>query len=114
MHHQPATDPVHEACLRACQDCAAACLQCATACLYEADPKPMAHCIAVDLECADIFQLAAASIARGGEHMHAICALRAQACRGCVAECGRHDMDHCKRCAAACERCVEACSAITH
>lgn len=66
---------IEEACLRACNECAAACLQCVTACLHEADPKPMARCIASDLECADVCQLAASSIARGGEHMRAICAL---------------------------------------
>lgn len=61
-------------CLRACNECAA-CLQCATSCIKETDPKAMAQCIALELECADICQLAAASIARGGEHMKAICAL---------------------------------------
>lgn len=107
-------NPVEEACLRACNECAAACLQCAMACLAEADPKPMARCIALDLECADICRLAAASMARGGEHMQAICALCANACRGCDAECSKHSMDHCKRCAEACERCAEACLAMAH
>ncbi|MBC7729719.1 MAG: four-helix bundle copper-binding protein [Microbacteriaceae bacterium] len=98
-----------EACLRACNECAAACLQCATACLQEADPKAMARCIALDLGCADICRLAAASIARGGEHLLAICALCADACRGCAAECGKHEMAHCQRCAEACTRCAAAC-----
>jgi len=70
---------IEEACLRAYNDGAAACLECATACLQEADPKPMARCIALDLECADVCRLAAASIDRGGEHMQAICALCAKA-----------------------------------
>lgn len=103
-----------ESCLRACNECAAACLQCATACLQEADPKPMAPFVALDLECADICQLAVASIARGGEHMQAICALCAQTYRSCATECGKHDMDHCKRCAAACEHCADACLAMAH
>ena len=46
----------------ACHECAVACLQCATACLKEPDPKAMARCVALDLECADICQLAVASI----------------------------------------------------
>jgi hypothetical protein len=103
---------IEEACLRACNECAAACLQCATACLQEDDPKPMARCIALDLECADICRLAAASIARGGEHMQAICALCETACHGCASECSEHSMDHCKRCAEACERCAQACRAM--
>ena len=105
---------IEEACLRTCNDCATECLKCAAACLHEADSKPMARCIALDLECADLCQLAAASIARGGEHMHAICALCAQACRSCATECDKHDMDHCKRCAEACERCADACLAMAH
>ena len=52
-------------CLRACNECSAACLQCASACLEEEHPKPMTRCIALDMECADIFCHAAASIARG-------------------------------------------------
>jgi len=107
-------NPIEEACVRACQECATACLQCATACLQEAEPKPMARCIALDLECADICALAAASMARGGEHMQAICALCATACSGCAAECKKHSMDHCKRCAQACERCAQACLAMAH
>ena len=105
---------IEEAGLRACNDCATECLKCATACLHEADSRPMARCIALDLECADLCQLAAASIARGGEHVHAICALCAKACRSCATECDKHDMDHCKRCAEACERCADACLAMAH
>ena len=103
-----------EACLRACHECAVACLRCATACLQEPDPKPMARCIALDLECADICQLAVASISRGDERMNAICTLCAQACSRCAAECGRHDMDHCQHCAEACKRCADACVAMSN
>jgi hypothetical protein len=101
--------PHEEACLRACHECAVACLQCATACLKEPDPKAMARCVALDLECADICQLAVASIARGDENVKAICTLCAQACSRCAAECGKHDMNHCRHCAAACKRCADAC-----
>lgn len=97
-------------CLRACNECAAACLQCASACLQEEDPKEMVRCIAFDLECADICQLAAASIARSGHSRAAICALCAEACETCGNECAKHSMDHCQKCAEACKRCAEACS----
>ena len=99
-------------CLRACNECAAACLQCASACLQEDDPKMMTRCIALDLECADVCQLAAASIARGGESRSAICALCADVCKTCGTECAKHSMDHCRKCAEACNRCVEACRAM--
>lgn len=96
-------------CLRACNACAAACLQCASACLQEDNPKPMAHCIALDMECADICRLAATSIAWRGAQMQAVCALCAQACETCAAECAKHPMDHCQQCAEACKRCADAC-----
>jgi len=101
-------------CLRACNECAAACLQCAAASLSEDQPLSMAHCIALDLECADICRLAAASIARHGDHRNAICGLCAQACQACSSECAKHAMEHCKHCANACTLCAEACKAMVH
>ena len=76
----------HEACLQACNECAAACLK-------GADPKAMARCVALDLERADICCLAAASIARCGEQVQAICALCRNACESCGTECSRHAME---------------------
>ena len=99
-------------CLRACNDCAVACLQCFSACLNEDQPKQMARCMALDLECADICSLAAASIARQGPQREAICALCAKACQACSTECAQHDMDHCKKCADACKLCATACNAM--
>ena len=72
----------------------------------------MAHCIVLDMECADICSLAAASIARGDKHLNAICSLCADACQSCAKECAKHAMDHCKRCAEACKRCADACRAV--
>lgn len=99
-------------CLRACNECAAACLACAVACTKEADPKAIGHCIPLDLECADICQLAAASIARGDSHLKAVLALCAQACKGCGDACAKCDYGHCQKCAAACKTCAEACHAM--
>ena len=103
---------IQSECLKACNDCAAACFECASACLNESDPKAMTHCISLDMECADLCQLAAASIARGDEHMKGVCALCAVICDACGGECASHDMDHCQRCAKACAHCVEACNRI--
>lgn len=89
-------------CLRDCSECAAACFQCATACLEEEDPKSMAGCIALDMECADMCRLAAAAIARGDKHVKAICLLCADICQSCATECAKHAMGHCQRCADAC------------
>ncbi len=96
-------------CIQACYDCAAACDHCATACLQEDDPAPMARCIELDIQCADICRLAAASMARGSEFANAICELCADICQECGEECAKHQMDHCQACAQACKRCAEEC-----
>lgn len=101
---------IEKECLLACNECAAACLQCASACLKEEDPKAMVRCIALDQACADVCSLAAASIARGDEHLKAVCALCAQVCLTCATECAKHAMAHCQQCAEACQRCADACN----
>lgn len=101
---------IEKECLLACNECAAACLECASACMKEEDSKAMIRCIALDLECADVCRLAAASIARGDDHVKAACSLCAQVCQACATECAKHAMDHCQRCAEACQRCADACT----
>ena len=96
-------------CIEACNECAVACSHCATACLHESDVRAMARCIALDLECADICRLAAASMARGDEHARGICTVCAEICQACGDECARHPMDHCRACAESCRRCAEEC-----
>ncbi len=103
---------IEKECLLACNECAAACLQCASACLKEEDPKAMVRCIELDMECADVCRLAAASIARGDDHVKAVCALCAQVCKTCATECAKHAMAHCQRCAEACQRCAVACTSM--
>ena len=50
--------------------CATACHHCAATCLGADEPKPMAQCIALSIDCAAMCQLAAAAVApwqRGGQ-----------------------------------------------
>ena len=101
---------IEKECLLACNECAAACLQCASACLDEEDPKAMVRCIQLDLACADMCRLTAASIARGDDYMKAVSSLCAQACKSCATECAKHAMAHCQLCAEACQRCAVACT----
>jgi hypothetical protein len=90
--------------------CAVECNHCATACLQEQDVKMMARCIALDLDCAAICELAAAAMARGSENAQSICALCADICEACGEECAKHSaMEHCQRCAEACRRCADEC-----
>ncbi len=104
----------YAACIEACNACAIACNHCAASCLAEDDVKMMAKCIALDMDCAALCQLAAAAMARGSDHAGAICRLCAEVCRACGAECGGHEAQHCKDCADACRRCAEACSSMAH
>ena len=85
------------------------CNQCAAACLQEQDVKMMAHCIALDMDCAQLCATAAAMMARGSEHARAVCAVCADICQACGDECAKHDMEHCRQCAKACYHCAEEC-----
>lgn len=99
----------YQSCITACCNCATACDHCAIACLQEPDPKPMARCIALDIDCAEICRTAAAFMARGSEFAKAICALCAEICEACGNECAKHQHEHCQACAEACRRCAEEC-----
>ena len=96
-------------CIEACNACADACDHCAAACLREPDPKPMARCVALDMDCAATCRLAAGYMARGSEFAGALCGICADVCEACATECERHDMDHCRACAQACRRCAAEC-----
>ncbi|WP_291126207.1 four-helix bundle copper-binding protein [Hydrogenophaga sp.] len=51
----------YAACIEACNACAAACNHCAASCLAEQEVKMMAKCIALDIDCVEICQLASAT-----------------------------------------------------
>jgi hypothetical protein len=96
-------------CIEACNTCADACDHCATACLDEEHVASMATCIRNDIDCAAICRLAAGFMARGSVHAKEVCALCAQICEACAAECTKHEQAHCKACAEACTACAKAC-----
>ncbi|HEY9064889.1 MAG TPA: four-helix bundle copper-binding protein [Burkholderiaceae bacterium] len=98
-----------QACIDACNVCADACDHCAASCLREQDVKSMAHCIALDLDCAAICRTAAGYMARGSEFARALCRLCGQICKACGEECAKHPMAHCQECARACRGCAEDC-----
>lgn len=98
-----------ESCIDACNTCADACDHCAVSCLQEQDPKPMARCVALDMDCAQICRLAASYMARGSEFAIALCQACAEVCDACGDECQKHQMQHCQDCAQACRRCADEC-----
>lgn len=101
---------LHQSCIAACYACADACDHCAVSCLQEPEPRHMARCIALDMDCAQLCRLAAGFMARGSALDSEVCAVCAQACNACARECEQHPMDHCQACAEACRRCAAECS----
>lgn len=99
----------YQSCIDACANCATACHHCATACLQDPDVAMMARCIALDIDCAAVCELAAGAMARGSDFAPSVCALCADVCDACGEECARHQAQHCQRCADACRICAEEC-----
>ncbi|CAN1571537.1 DUF326 domain containing protein [Spirosomataceae bacterium] len=95
--------------IEACLACAALCHHCASSCLQETDPKMMARCIQLDMECAAICTATAQLLSLGSPHATALAKICADACAACATECSKHTNEHCKECAEACKICAEAC-----
>ena len=106
----------YETCIEACNACAVECEHCASACLQERDVNAMAHCIALDRDCAKVCYTASALMASASTFAEEFCKVCADVCRACAEECRKHDMDHCQQCAQACENCAQECErmAVAH
>ena len=116
-HPQPPVfaDDALARCIEECFACAQACTACADACLAEADPRPLARCIRLNLDCADVCVTAGRMLSRQLQpelelvrRQIELCAL---ACRACGDECDQHAATHahCRVCKEACRRCEQAC-----
>ena len=103
-----------QSCIEACNECATTCSHCATSCLHESDVKNLAHCVQLDLECAAICRSAAELMSLGSSYAQKLCAICADICDACAAECEKHShLEHCKACAEACKRCAEECRSMS-
>jgi hypothetical protein len=91
--------------------CAAICNSCADACSAEA--MDMRRCIRLCMDCADVCNATSrVAMRRTDENRQLIRTMLAvciEACGTCAAECGRHDMAHCRRCAQMCRECADDC-----
>lgn len=96
-------------CIEACRQCATACNLCFGACLKEEDAGDLSRCMALDIDCAQACQMAAAAMERDSELAPQVCSLCADICQACEDECARHPMEHCRSCAEACGRCAYEC-----
>ena len=91
-------------------NCAADCNHCAASCLEEYDVNKLSRCIKLDIDCAEICNLAISFISRGSEHAEHLLHEYAHICEACAAECEKHSrMEHCRKCAEICRTCAEAC-----
>jgi hypothetical protein len=102
----------YQSCIVACMNCVVACNHCAACCLQEPDVKMLAACIGLDMDCAQVCQVAAALMSGGSDFAPQMCRLCADVCKACAAECGQHDMDHCQQCAEACRICAGECEKV--
>lgn len=97
------------------EDCANTCSQCADACLSEDDIAPLAKCIRLNLDCADLCTATAAVLSRQTEYDANVTRPALQACiavcRSCGDECEAHasHMEHCRICAEVCRSCEQSC-----
>jgi hypothetical protein len=99
-------------CIDACLRCAAICNHCAAECLQEYDVNMMTKCIQMDMECAAICYAAAQLMSMGSSRAKEVSKLCAEICTACAAECGKHEMQHCKECAEVCRNCANECNAM--
>ena len=103
-------------CIEACFGCAQSCTACADACLGEDDPKSLARCIRLNLDCAGLCDATGRILSRQTafepEMAKAALQVCAEACRLCGDECEQHASHHenCRVCAEACRRCERACN----
>jgi hypothetical protein len=99
-------------CVEACNTCADACDRCMSACLLEPEVQDMAHCIALDLECAAVCRLLAGFASRGSKFAPQLAGVCCAVCEACAQECGDHPHDHCQVCAERCHLAKDACLAL--
>ena len=99
----------HQDIVRSLNECILACEMCGSACLKEEDINPMAKCIRLTRECADICRLGVRLLSNESELSEIYIGLCADICSKCAEECEKHDHDHCKNCAEACRKCHQIC-----
>lgn len=80
-----------------------------SACLKEQDVKMMARCIALDVDCAAMCNLAVDAMSRNSELAAHFCRNCSEVCLACASECDQHEHGHCKYCAEKCRSCAKIC-----
>ncbi len=105
--------PETEHAVKVVLECETSCRLCAVACLREPDLDPLRECIRLDIDCAGICDVVADYLIRGSPFRAKACALCAEICEACAAECEKHThARHWIACVDACRRCAEACRSL--
>lgn len=91
-------------------ECAITCEQCATGGM-ENENVMLSECRSLGRNCADICFHVSRMIVKGPMVTTDILAACEKACRMCMEECRKHEMDLCRTCAYACKRCAQTCRA---
>lgn len=99
----------HQSCIDACLACAEACERCAAACRKEPEGSRLAHCLALNTDCADFCRLTAAFLTRDSEFNDLVREDCAEICKACEDECKQHPLAECRACADACHHCAALC-----
>ena len=109
-HAMTQASPELDRCIRDCLDCARSCYETITHCLeLGGDHARRAHINAL-LDCAGACETTAAFMARGSELHQRLCAVCADACERCAAECERFPDDQMMaECARICRQTAESC-----
>ncbi len=90
-------------------DCQTCCKYCFNACLEETDIAMMRVCIRLSVECAEVCELTASSLAFAGNFTADCLAVCIRTCEMCAEACRQHRCLHCYECAKTCSECAEAC-----
>lgn len=95
--------------LNSIYECQSACKYCFNACLEEENIDMLRQCIKQTVQCAEMCEHTASSLAYTGDFTHDVLGICIQACEACAAACRQHSHLHCLECAKACSECAAAC-----
>lgn len=99
-----------EDCIQNCTDCHAICTTTLAHCLQLGGHHAEHSHIRLLLDCAQICQTSADFMLRGSPFHHRTCAVCAEVCDRCAADCEKfHDDEHMRQCAEVCRQCAGSC-----
>ncbi len=96
-------------CIDECLLCYRTCVQTTIHCLNEGGKHAEPARIRLLADCASACKVSADFLLRGSAYQKEMCALCADICGNCAADCDRFTESFMKRCAQVCRQCAESC-----